>query len=325
VVTAASRLPVRPYALQAAVTHGGPSEGPYVLVLGYGDPLTRATFLAAPRSFDDGAVAVKVSRLTGPSTAFDRDERGLALAAAVGASHVPRLLGRFDIDGAPGSVESAGAGEQLGRLLRRTPRGSQTQLITSVVDWTTELSLASAQPAPTDGGHLTGLAGLPGMAAALTAVATVPTVLTHADLGSWNIVTAGGDFTVLDWESAEEHGLPLADLLYFATDALGLSAGADTQQDRFEHAVALHTGRVPESALLYGWLTAAASRLGIGRERVGALALLCWADHGTSRAARLARLADPAAAAEEPYAGRLAEVWREDQLLGAGWPAFSQS
>jgi hypothetical protein len=128
---------------------------------------------------------------------------------------------------------------------------------------------------------------------------------------------------VLDWESARTGALPLADLLYLATDALGLAAGADSQQDRFEHAVALHTGAAPESRLLFRWLAAQTALLALPMSAVGPLGLLTWTSHEDSRRARLDRLPDGERAAEQPYAGRLAAVWREHPLLGVDWPAFS--
>ncbi|PRY18437.1 hypothetical protein CLV37_101682 [Kineococcus rhizosphaerae] len=324
VVTVASRAGLRPYGLHAALAAGAPATGPWVLVLGHGDALTRAVFVAAGSDFRREAVAVKLARLPGAAgVSFDRDAHGLALASAAGATHVPRLLGGFTVDGARGSVESAGGGEQVGRFLVRSAAQAALPLVEAVAEWTTNLGLTTREPHGLDRGLAADLAAVPGAAEPLSAVAGVPGVLAHNDLGSWNLVTRGTDFTVLDWESARAGGLPLADALYFLTDALGLLAGARTQQERCAAAVALHTGRAEGSPLLFRWLRRAASALQLPPDAVGPLAMLTWLSHSTSRGQRLRRLDDEAVAAEEPYAGRLADAWRHAPELGATWPAFT--
>ena len=52
------------------------------------------------------------------------------------------------------------------------------------------------------------------------ALAAVPAVFQHGDLGSWNVVARPGGFTVLDWEDAVLDAPPLWDLWYLLADAL---------------------------------------------------------------------------------------------------------
>lgn len=304
VVTVATRLAPRPYGLAAAVAAGAPADGPYFLVLGHGDALTRAVFIAARRDLSDQPVAIKLERLPGTAgSSFEGDERGLSLAAASRVAHVPRLLGSFIVAGAHGSVETAGRGEQAGRLFAKGRSPAAHRLLTRVVAWTESLAAST----PDARGH--GPGGW-------------PAVTTHGDLGTWNIVTSGDEFTVLDWESADAHGLPLSDALYFLTDALGLMAGAHTMQERFEYAVALHSGGAEHSGLLFNTMRDGAARLGLSDDVVGPLASACWERHSRSRGTRLDRLADHAAAAEEPYLGRLTDAWRTHPELGVTWKAF---
>jgi hypothetical protein len=317
VVTVASRVTPRPFGLRAAEASGAPARGPWLVVLGQGDDLTRAVFLTAPHHLGEDAVAIKLARIPGAARgSFDRDAAGLALAAEAGIGHVPALLGRFEVAGCQGSVETAGAGEQIGRILVSRGRRSAHAIVQSVLEWTIELARRTLTPAGVPAADQAGI---------LPAVAELPRVTAHNDLGSWNVVSRGTDFTVVDWESARPDGLPLSDALYFATDALGLLAGARTQDERMEAAVALHTGSSPLSAVLFAALRRSASALSLPETAIGPLGLACWLGHAASRDDRVQALGDGRPAADEPYAGRLGAVWLRDARLGAEWPAFHAS
>ena len=62
-----------------------------------------------------------------PADRFDRETRGLEIAAQIGAvaaGHAPRPLGRFEVDGLPASLETAAVGDPLDAHLAgaATPR-----------------------------------------------------------------------------------------------------------------------------------------------------------------------------------------------------------
>ena len=105
----------------------------------------------------------------------------------------------------------------------------------------------------------------------MTDLASLPAVLQHNDLGTWNIVSDGGaDFTAVDWESANPSGLPLWDLWYFLADALRLLDGEEAADSgAFAR---LFRGEAPASPELFRWTRTAVEALAIPAQVVGKLA-----------------------------------------------------
>ena len=77
------------------------------------------------------------------------------------------------------------------------------------------------------------------------ALGEVPAVLQHNDVGSWNVVVDGDDFTVLDWEDCVRHGLPLWILLYFLADSAAHIDGITDPSERGPHFERLFLGEAP--------------------------------------------------------------------------------
>ena len=161
---------------------------------------------------------------------FERDERGLRLAAAAGhvvAEHAPRLLGRFTVGGVEASVESAATGSRVTSLLTEPgSRAEKLRRIDEMATWIVEIGCATRAPAPALACERARLheTVVPGWRDAVpgdivTSLAPLPAVLQHNDLGCWNILADDRTFTVVDWESARERAFPLWDLLYFLLDA----------------------------------------------------------------------------------------------------------
>lgn len=194
-VTVGARTPGRPALLTAATDFGALGRGEWFLALGAGGVRRRAVFYL----FDGAGPAqvVKVARVPGDHAAFDRDERGLALALAAGhvvAGKAPRLVGRGEACGLPASVETALPGGPF-----------RADLAERVVDWLRAVARATV---------VRGEAG--------------PRVFRHGDVFPGNVVAHGGDFALVDWEHAEREGLPLADLLFFAAHLAGDPVAAFT-------------------------------------------------------------------------------------------------
>jgi hypothetical protein len=312
-----------PATLAAAGRFGVPAGAGWFLTLGQGDALTRAVFhVFAPGSRNPGWV-VKVARIPGYEEPFAKDEAGLDLVEAAGGRafrHAPRLLGRFEVHGRHASVETAAVGERLSTLLSRdTGRGRQA--FDDVTAWVSNVGAETASEGAL-GEELARLEQdvLPRWnvpESLLSGLEALPAVLQHNDLGTWNVVSAGkGKFTILDWESALERGLPLWDLLYFSVDALGQLDRARTAEQRAEHAVRLLRGELPASQTLFETIRRYVAELGIPVEAVGPLATLCWLHHGLSHVRRGEKLG---AEAQIPPAERIAPVWMEDLLLGPDW------
>jgi hypothetical protein len=317
------REPGPPATLAAAGRFGVPAGAGWFLTLGQGDALTRAVFhVFAPGARNPGWV-VKVARIPGYEEPFAKDEAGLDLVEAAGGSalrHAPRLLGRFEVHWRHASVETAAVGERLSTLLSRdTTRGRQA--FADVTAWVSNVGAETASEGAL-GQELARLeqAVLPRWDAPeslLSGLEALRAVLQHNDLGTWNVVSAGaGKFTILDWESARDSGLPLWDLLYFSVDALGQLDRARTAEQRADHAVRLLRGELPASQTLFQTIRRYVAELVIPAESVGRLATLCWLHHGLSHVSRGEKLG---AEAQIPPAERIAPLWMEDPLLGPGW------
>ena len=263
--------------------------------------------------------------------------RGLRLAAGAGpvaAAHVPLLLGRIDLGGLPASVESAAPGRPMQAVLAaRGARDTKLAAIGTVARWIVEVGTETAGTPGTLDAGLSGVAQLSAAAAeAVQSLPSVPPVLAHHDLGTWNIAydERTGGFTVLDWESARRPAMPLWDLLYFLTDALVALDRHTTPDAQVRAALALLRGEHAASAALFGWVRCYADALGLPGTAPGPLATLCWIHHASSRTRREASLAEhsagtPPPAAELGFLARLAGPWLSDPALGTTWEAWKQA
>jgi hypothetical protein len=317
-VTLATRGDHQPALLTAAKLDLGAN---WYLLTGDGDDLQRGVWFC----FDPDWV-VKFSRVRGNAAPFDREARGLELLARAApelAARAPRIAARFDVDGLPAAVESVGRGERLQDLLEdgRAP----VRLVGSIADWVAALGAATRTDA--SGAELQRLEHevLPAWGVGADFVrrlSGVPAVLQHNDLGTWNVVADGTDFTVLDWESSRESGLPLWDLAYFLTDALLERRGPEPASVKTGAALRLLRGDAPGSDELFARLRSAAAGLGIAPDAVGPLVTLGWLHHGLSARARAERGGAPVGTASVGVLERLAQPWLDDPELGPAWPAF---
>ena len=317
-----------PAILQAAATLGVRPGASWLLSLGNGDDLQRAVFHVLDGAHP--AWVVKFSRVHGYQASFVRDEAGLALVRAAGGlvqAHAPRHLGRLQVGGLSVSAETAAAGQQLLHLLPARPMA----LLDTIADWIVQLGRQTARPAlALDEERLRlrqlvaaqgPLLGLP--ADLLDQLPPVPAVLQHNDIGSWNIVSDGRSFTVVDWESARQSGFPLWDLFYFAGDALARLDGPADADTLVRRTLQIFAGQSRHSAVLFRWVWAAADALAVPRSALGRLASLCWLHHAQSAAQRTADLrgAPPASLG---HLALLAPAWLEHPGLGLQWPSLTR-
>jgi hypothetical protein len=342
VVTVATRAPGPPFLIRAAESVGVSEPGEWFLTLGSADALTRGVFHVFAAGSAEPSWALKFARVRGYTDPFDRDERGLGIAAAGGEivrRRAPRLLGRFEVAGLPASVETEAVGSRLTHLLLgRSRRTDKVGAIEAVAAWTLDVARATARPSDQlawERGRLAEVVvprwrnrGVPGDL--VERVGRVPGVLQHNDLGSWNIVARpAGEFTAVDWESARAVGFPLWDLAYFLTDALTCLDGASATDDRRDaHNVRLFRGELPSSEILFRWLRSSAEALGIPKESVAPIVTLCWLHHGLSGGHRRATVdlhtAGEAGAALAD-AERIARLWLTADGLGPGWAAWQHA
>jgi hypothetical protein len=336
---AAARAPGPPALVGAAGELGVPAGAEWSLALGTGDVLSRNVFHLLPPGENDPAWVVKFARTPGYADPFDRDERGLGLAAAAGgavAARAPALVGRFELEGLAASVETAAAGRRLRETLL-LPGGRERKLsaVDAVASWALAAARATAAPPEAleaERGRL-GAEVLPHWLDAgappelVDALPPLPGVLQHNDLGTWNVIARGPEFTVVDWESAREHGLPLWDLLYFLADALALLDGAADGEQRHLHTLRLFRGELPSSRHLFAWVRRAVEELALPPEAVGPVATLCWLHHSRSHLARGDALAAAGATGAASLHGTelVGGAWLADPALGPSWRAWQRS
>jgi hypothetical protein len=305
------------------------------LTLGQGDALSRNAFHLFRPGYDRPEWILKFARVAGYSKRFADDERGLALAGAVGGTvgaHVPRLLGRLEVDGVHASLETAATGRRLRDVLARPGnRAAKLRLLDRIAAWILELDRLSRRPPEALGGELERLRSevVPSWPDLRTAglvdeLSSLPAVLQHNDLGSWNVVAEGEDFVVVDWEDAREAALPLWDLLYFLADALVQLDGPAPPEHLPERMTRLFAGAAPASPFLFAWIRKASDSMGVPTDAVATVATLCWLSHSLSAGRHdrdLTTYAPLHPARIHGFEG-VARAWMEHPALGVGWTAW---
>jgi hypothetical protein len=320
-----------PPAFVAAAAARGHEAASWLLTPGRGDELSRSVFHLFAQGSRSPDLVLKFARIPHYRAPFDRDEAGLALVRTAGPpveGHAPRLLDRFNVDGLQASIETAAPGERLTRLLARSGRGPGLKLIERIAAWLISVAVATAAGPETLKAERLRLVKevLPlweGHGVDATLVKDLPAVgavLQHNDPGPWNIVADSSAFTLVDWESARQHGLPLWDLIYFLTEALA-TLDRVTDQDRDDYVGRLFRGEAKSSGVLFAWIRRAVTASVIPPVAVGALVTLCWLHHGISHRMRHQTVESLGAGAANfvPPIERTADVWLRDPALGASW------
>jgi hypothetical protein len=327
-ITVATEASSSPFLVASAAERLDEQHLDFFLVCGEGDYLARSAFVCFQRAAASPSWVVKFARVRGYAEPFERDERGLLLAAAAGgraAAHSPRLLDRFMCDGFESSVESAAVGSNLADVLQSTlARSKKSRIVQAIAGWIVDVGLETrCAPARTETERLRRdvLPNWPAVpASTLRGLDEVRGVLQHNDLGAWNVVVDDSSFTVLDWESAHDGGLPLWDLWYFLADVLPVLDGK--AEDRVTAFRRLFRGEAVSSPVLFEWTRRAVSAFDIHPDQVGRLATLCWLHHGLSHLPRTDSLArhsrGPQARVQWPPE-RFPHIWLEDPDLGLMW------
>ena len=338
VVTVATQAADPPAMVAAAGRLGVPADARWFLTFGQGDALSRNAFQLFRAGFDKPEWILKFARVAGYSKRFSDDERGLDLARGAGdviAAHTPRLVGRFDVQGVHASLETAATGRRLRDiLLAPGDRKVKLELIESIAGWILELGRLSRTPPEAIEAERERLRAevVPSwreLGAGLELVDSLPPlpgVMQHNDLGTWNVVADGGDFMVVDWETARETGLPLWDLLYFLADALVLLDGSAGPEHFPAQIARLFACQAPSSPLLFSWIRRAVEATGVPPEAVGSIATLCWLSHSLSAGAHNMDLATwtPQDPPRTHGIEGIASAWMTHPDLGPHWNAWAR-
>jgi hypothetical protein len=115
-----------------------------------------------------------------------------------------------------------------------------------------------------------------------------PAVFQHGDPGTWNVlVTPSGQIAFLDWEAAEEQGMPLWDLFYFLRSYVVGSGRAMGLVDNLTSFQRLFLEESSFSPLVTGSVDSYCRRTGVPRSFVAPLFYTCWMHRALKEAARL--------------------------------------
>ncbi len=303
-----------------------PPGAPCLLLSGGGRSINKVVALPfVPGRPHPGAV-VKFSRLAAAEQALEREAAALEAVARVrpGLDGVPRLLARGRRGGGLGLAESAIHGQPLIEALERSSFGDLAERVTAWLielggggdassgDWRERLlerPLAEFE-------HDFGAAVAPGTVAAARALLGglqgLPQVAEHRDCSPWNVVlTDGGRPALLDWESAEPHGLPGLDLAYFLANAAFVLDGAiESGQTRRSYARLLDPGD-PYGEVFARCNEEYRAALGLAGTDLPRLRALAWVVHAKSDYRHLAMASagtpQPAQLRQGTYLGLLEE------------------
>lgn len=331
-LTLGTRTPGAPALVAAAEAVGAVRDAAWVMLVSSGSVVRRNAFLLFPPGSATPSQVLKFARAPGMTLPFDRDERGAALVAGAGgvvAARAPQYLGRFEHGRYHAALETAAVGTKLANLLRR-PSSTRAKLdaVEPVARWLVDVARQTASPPETLAAERARLARevLPfwGQSAELANdLAPVPSVFLHNDVAEENVVVSRAGFTVLDWEWANPHGLPLSDLVYFGVHVLRIVDGALDEAARDRHFVDVLAGRAPSSPVLFGWIRELVEVLALPPESVGPLVTLSWLDRGKlSRQERHRAEAVGGVSLGKPFAERAANTWISNSELGASWDAW---
>jgi hypothetical protein len=275
-----------PFAVRAAQGLGLPAELDSLFVPGRS--VERPAFLIFERGRRTPGWIAKLSYLDRSSPPSDGAR--LQLVAELGgrlAAHAPRSLGSCVVGGWPMSVETAATGSQLVYKLRSAAgRRRRQALVESVAEWLVAIAVETLAPNSLDE-RLSEVVAPSTLSARLahteltTSLAGLPATIEHSDLGPEHVIVQGDRFTVIDWEGARRHGLPLADLAFFLTRALPILDGeaddpAYTSRQVFAR---LLSGQSRSATVLARWLAAGQEACGIPTSSIGSLLSVVWLDH----------------------------------------------
>ncbi|HEX6584377.1 MAG TPA: phosphotransferase [Thermoleophilaceae bacterium] len=323
-----------PALLHAASELGVPDRASWNMVVSPGSAMRRNAFLIFAPGSKVPDFALKFSRVPELTIQFEREERGVAVARAIGgsvASAAPTYMGRVEVQGHHGALESAARGVRLATLLRG-PAEVETKLraVEQMVAWLERVSRETASPPATLSPERDRIARevLPQYADQVDAgfadqIPPIPSVFCHNDPSEENVVLGSHGLTVLDWEWAQSHGLPLADLVYFGTGVLRILDGANREEDRAPHFVELMQGRAASSQRMFSWVARLSRALEVPPEAVGPVVTLGVLEHGHASRRERHRFERATGAALAPaLAERTANAWLSAPGLGPAWEAW---
>lgn len=299
-----------------------PAGGGQLLLTGGQRSINKVVGLPFATDAEEPPAVAKFSRVPAADGALEREASALRAIERdrPGIPGVPRLLAEGKRAGRHALAESAVHGRPLIGAL--SPQ-SFDELTALIGDWLVGLSGGERRPRSEWWPRLVGepLAAfernfgdvvpadsLATLRRRLGEIGDLPEACEHRDCSPWNVVLdERGAPGLLDWESAEPHGLPGLDLAYFLANCAFVLDGALESGRTGESYARLLDPATPYGEVAAGRNAEYCARLGIAGEDFARLRLLAWVIHSRSDHAHLAM-----AAAGEPSA----EALRQATFLG---------
>lgn len=252
-------------------------------------------FLVVPRGSSEPALVAKVSRLPGIGNTLWREAANLEAAALVHGGQIdtiPRLIAYQQFRDHELLIETALAGPAMDPVTVRRRCG---QCCNDVFQWLSTFQLPTASEVSADGRWFARLVGKPllrfetalaasphdqrrieSLRGTLESLASnrLPLVFAHGDLSHPNLIMLKqGGVGVVDWELADERGLPLEDALFFLTYVAFARAKAATGS---QYVAAVDRAFFGPAAWAMPYLAGYARRLGIAPADLPPLLAACW-------------------------------------------------
>lgn len=311
-----------------------PAAAGQLLLTGGGRSINKVVGLPFGAGAGPPGHVVKFARVAAADEALEREAavlRSVELGSP-GLEGLPRVLATGRRAGRLALAESAVHGSPL---IAELSAENFDELAGRVTEWLLGLA-GRAQPRPRqewwqrlvaeplagferDFGPALGDDVIVGLGDRLQRLGALPEVCEHRDCSPWNVVLAAdGSPGLLDWESAEAHGLPCLDLAYFlANSAFVIDGALDSGRTRESYA------RLIDASSPVGRVAARRTEeycrgVGVELAAFADLRLLCWVIHSRSdhRHLEMAAVGRPSAEALRGslYAGLIETELRTTQV-----------
>lgn len=326
-VTVGHRTNTTPAVVAAA--YGQTSNVLLIAGEGVGGPRRRSTFLVAEDGGRATWTAVKVA-VTGSRSRGRHEQQVLRqLQEARGlAGSVPRPKGEGQLGPVCWSAESAVQGRPLRHSLRAARPERMVATLGDLAAWFTALAVSTRRPGSVSRspaalalrGEYEQLAGL------CATLGDVPGVLIHGDVGTGgNVLIADQGFSIIDWETAQYDGLPLADLLPLLGLALATLRGHASTTAAAQFVLSLFAGRESDSAWVLPVVLDYCRQVDVPLAQAGALSALAWGRQASMRLVHQELVIQDGRVPHdwESPADEVARKWLGHSDLGKDWPALS--
>jgi len=269
-------------------------------------------FFLLPQGSAAPTMIAKVPRLPGEAQRLELESQNLCMAAQLkegGFEAVPKIIAYDTFHGYRLLVETAVPGQTMRPAFVKRHR---TQCLELGLGWLLEFHQASlrnqagvrGQAAQTIMSRMANLESLSALSesdercvAKSMRIARdlqaqhLPTVFEHGDFSSPNLlISATGQLGVVDWELANDCGLPGPDLFFFLS-YIGFAVAGATQQNE-KYMAAFQSAFFSRDAWALPYIRQYWQGLGLDRGVASGLFVLCWAKYVSSLLDRLAEGSD---------------------------------